>query len=643
MKKFVKYLVLCIPLLFFGLKDVNGASVVDYSKLSFTQSAQFANCTSNNNCSLVGTTHSTSSRNNNVIDLWGSSSQLTTVANSSGIGLSFYADEGFIKGNVYTVSILVDIGNSTSYTTNTKKVGVGTSLSNALSNATGYIEGYDGNNLDVNVYGSVISDFGFSYLSYTFKASNTGNFIFLTMNTKANATQYWHLYGYSVTGHGSQAPSTDDIKNSLNSSFTDINNNINNVNQNIDNAQNSINNNINDVNNNINDMKENLDTAINSNDDDVSSDKCGIVCKLRGIASGIVNLPRLIWEKLKVGFEAITGAIGEFCDSIIKIFLPEPECVTKLSPNLFDNKATPYNVVRADLSTLDTGISISSNDSTSSGVVYYVLGTYGEMKGKEYTLSFDLSDTFNYVPSDNCFSKDCFSIELGSHSDSTIISKILSDGYVVFTPSILGFPKDSDPVYLKFRVATNNSYDVTNIMLTEGRTPIPYEPFGTYEVCSETSFFGWFERFGQIIKGFFDTLLGGILDGLKGLFVPTDEQLLDIIDKSKELSENFGFVGQSINFFLNIFTSLLGLVNANGCVQLPEMTIGATSLFDSHTFWNSQLVCLNDNKILADNIETIRTITSIALVCMFVNFASRKFFEILSKNEAPEQSEAMRK
>jgi len=113
---------------------------------------------------------------------------------------------------------------------------------------------------------------------------------------------------------------------------------------------------------------------------------------------------------------------------------------------------------------------------------------------------------------------------------------------------------------------------------------------------------------------------------------------LDIIDKSKQLSENFGFVGQSVNFFLNIFTSLLGLVNANGCVQLPEMTIGATSLFDSHTFWNSQLVCLNDNKILADNIEAIRTITSIALVCMFVNFASRKFFEVLSKNEKSKKS-----
>lgn len=622
MKKFVKYLVLCIPLLSFGLKDVNAASVVDYSKLSFTQSAQFANCTSNNNCSLVGTTHSTSSRNNNVIDLWGSSSQLTTVANSSGIGLSFYADEGFIKGNVYTVSILVDIGNSTSYTTNTKKVGVGTSLSNALSNATGYIEGYDGNNLDVNVYGSVISDFGFSYLSYTFKASNTGNFIFLTMNTKANATQYWHLYGYSVIDHGSQAPSTDDIKNSLNSSFTDvnnsinnaqnsINNNINNVNQNI----NEVNNNINSVNDNINDLKENVDNTLNSEDEDIESSKCGIVCKLRGVFTAIANLPLQIWEKLKAGFEAITGAIGEFCDSIIKIFLPEGEC-TK-SANLFDYKQDPYvgkSFLTGTVSLIENGFTLETSK------VSYYLGKSSDLYGKTFSFSFDLvgdgSFSFGYLNS--MWST---SIEFTTSSTLTINQSGEYDVYLYFKGTGATF---------------------SNFMLVEGNTPVEYMPFGE-EVCTETSFFGWFERFGQIIKGFFDTLLGGILDGLKSLFVPTDEQLLDIIDKSKDLSENFGFVGQSINFFLNIFTSLLGLVNANGCVQLPEMTIGATSLFDSHTFWNSQLVCLNDNKILADNIETIRTITSIALVCMFVNFASRKFFEILSKNEAPEQSEAMRK
>ncbi len=128
-------------------------------------------------------------------------------------------------------------------------------------------------------------------------------------------------------------------------------------------------------------------------------------------------------------------------------------------------------------------------------------------------------------------------------------------------------------------------------------------------------------------------LVNLLVNALKSLFVPTDDQLYEIVNDSKELTENFGFVGEAVDFFLTIFTSLLGLVNANGCVELPEFTIGSTSLFESHTFWQSQQVCLNDNAILSSNINTIRTITSIALVSLFINFAAKKFFSILSKND----------
>lgn len=141
---------------------------------------------------------------------------------------------------------------------------------------------------------------------------------------------------------------------------------------------------------------------------------------------------------------------------------------------------------------------------------------------------------------------------------------------------------------------------------------------------------------GSTIGGFFENLLSGIIEGLKSLFVPTDDQLYEIVDDASKLSENFGFIGESVSFFINIFTALLGMVNANGCIELPEFTIGSTSLFDSFTFWNAQNVCLGDNAILSANINTIRTITSIALVCLFLNFASSKFFSILSKNDSGE-------
>lgn len=138
---------------------------------------------------------------------------------------------------------------------------------------------------------------------------------------------------------------------------------------------------------------------------------------------------------------------------------------------------------------------------------------------------------------------------------------------------------------------------------------------------------------GNFIGNALESLGNFIIEGLKSLFIPTDNQLYEIINDSKELTENFGFIGESVSFFLNIFTSLLGMVNGNGCIELPEFTIGSTSLFDSFTFWEARNVCLADNPILSSNIDTIRTITSIALVCLFIGFASSKFFNILSKTD----------
>jgi len=129
-------------------------------------------------------------------------------------------------------------------------------------------------------------------------------------------------------------------------------------------------------------------------------------------------------------------------------------------------------------------------------------------------------------------------------------------------------------------------------------------------------------------------LVNLLIDALKSLFVPSNNQLYEIINDSKELSENFGFVGESINFFINIFTSFLGMVNGNGCVEFPGFSIGPTSLFEKVTFWEKQNVCLSDNIILNENIETIRTITSIVLVSLFIGFAASKFFNILSKNDS---------
>ena len=56
--------------------------------------------------------------------------------------------------------------------------------------------------------------------------------------------------------------------------------------------------------------------------------------------------------------------------------------------------------------------------------------------------------------------------------------------------------------------------------------------------------------------------------------------------------------------------------------------------FAPFIFWSFLYNILNDNVILSTHIDTIRAITSIVLVCLFINFAAAKFFSILSKNDS---------
>lgn len=420
---------------------------------------------------------------------------------------------------------------------------------------------------------------------------------------------------------------TIDMNNAINSVLNDINNSNTEINNNINNATNDINNNINDmntnINNNIDDLKNKQDetnNAINSEDDDVSSNKCGILCKLKSLVFHITHLPSTIWNLFKEGFDFIVNSITSLWNGIKDLFTPPKECTT--SANLFDFSSM-YFMASSGVENNESSVTIPPN-----GYVEYNLGL---------ATDFDTSKDLWINVEDFC-----------SNCNSTIQFYSIKNGGLwtsAFSTNNTSFPwrlNDKLPsagsrnLIFTLRNYSDSNITIEKVMLNYGSSSFSYQPYG--EVCSGGgSLFDWFGNFFSKLFDGIMNLPSMIFDGLRSLFVPTDAQLYEILDDSSKLTENFGFVGEAMNFFLGIFTSLLGLVNANGCVELPEFTIGATSLFDAHTFWNAQQVCLGDNAILSNNIATIRTITSIALVCLFVNFASRKFFDILNKTETPEQ------
>jgi len=339
-----------------------------------------------------------------------------------------------------------------------------------------------------------------------------------------------------------------------------------------------------------------------------------------------------IWGTIKEIFSSIVSLPVKIFNGIKSIFLPDPICYTNLL-NIYSNYSAGDVVSRygVDFKFNDDG-SITINGTATADADLALFGKW--------------NNTSQFITLEHDFTASIF--------NNTVSLFYLVDGTnTLISTSSSSFVKVNEPKrvsYIMLRVPKNTTLDNVTIypQIAYAENPSEFTQYGV-EVCTGGSFGSWFENvvsgignfFSNLtnsIAQFFRDLLTGILDGLKTLFVPTDEQLYEIINDSKDLAENFGFVGESINFFINIFTSLLGMINANGCVELPEFSIGPTSMFEKITFWNSQNVCLADNVILSTHIDTIRTVTSIVLVCLFIGFAAAKFFNILSKNESNQAS-----
>lgn len=128
-----------------------------------------------------------------------------------------------------------------------------------------------------------------------------------------------------------------------------------------------------------------------------------------------------------------------------------------------------------------------------------------------------------------------------------------------------------------------------------------------------------------------------LVDALKDLFIPTEEQITEIIDDSKELSENFGFIGEGVNFSVQLFTSLLNIGQSTGCVDFPEFSLDFTnidSIGHKVKFWDKSSVCLADNAWFgtdSNGIIVVRSVTTILLIVIFLNFCYKAFFRVLSK------------
>lgn len=505
--------------IFLKFSNVHALSALSVPSTQFNQvnNAYFYNCKSADNC---GYSHVVGQASLNNWSYWQTEqSDIYTINGSSGMAMSFDTDTGFIKDNYYTVNLLVAASKvPTTVTSNSKKVGVGYSPMFAYENAGSasamsttpvaiYWTGDEGSNL-LDGKGAI--------LSYTFKATNDGNFVWVSMTTQESTTGYWSLYGYNVIAQGSQAPSAQDIADSLNGQFSNIITDISNLHLTIDNQFTHVNsaigalgqdlldgftntnenlfnefdyledslaqgfdnlgNKIDETNNKI----DNVNNSINSEDSDTNSSKCGIVCKLKGIWNGIVNLPGNIWNFIKGGF-----------DSIIDLFTPpKGECTP--SPNLLNlSNVTFEQVFNGTVTNTETGFVLKTNYNNSEAFAKVKIGKVSDFSGQNY-LSFN-SNNSSHILIAYCYLKS------GSvYPTCTNLSTSNS-----FATNLVPSSRFDDDLYIYFYGSSvaNEEVEFSNIMINKGTEALPYSPYGEETCTGGGTIFSWFGNlFNKIFK-----------------------------------------------------------------------------------------------------------------------------------------------
>ena len=120
-----------------------------------------------------------------------------------------------------------------------------------------------------------------------------------------------------------------------------------------------------------------------------------------------------------------------------------------------------------------------------------------------------------------------------------------------------------------------------------------YEPYGQ-QICSNkldeqtktskniwetiksfpSTFSKFFTDLGDKIGKFFDNLLTGIINGLKSLFIPSDDFFSNWWNDFKSFMEaKLGFLSKPIDIFITFISSYLNLSESNIVINIPNITV----------------------------------------------------------------------
>ena len=157
------------------------------------------------------------------------------------------------------------------------------------------------------------------------------------------------------------------------------------------------------------------------------------------------------------------------------------------------------------------------------------------------------------------------------------------------TEQIFTFTTSSNTKYIRFTIRFDSK---DKVMLEKGSSASSYEQFG--QICSNkldeqtktskniwetiksfpSTFSKFFTDLGDKIGKFFDNLLTGIINGLKSLFIPSDDFFSNWWNDFKSFMEaKLGFLSKPIDIFITFISSYLNLSDTNIVINIPNITV----------------------------------------------------------------------
>lgn len=117
-----------------------------------------------------------------------------------------------------------------------------------------------------------------------------------------------------------------------------------------------------------------------------------------------------------------------------------------------------------------------------------------------------------------------------------------------------------------------------------------------------------------------------IIEGLKGLFIPSDEYFKSYFDDLYTyFSDRFGFLSFPIDLLVRLVDLFVNSSDVDCILTLPEFEISGEQLITQASF-NLTEFLENDFAIL---LSSIRLVTSIGLIMAFVNLCQDKWNEVM--------------